>query len=191
MSNREEVISFYSSKLNSRVNIPRDKVCGYRITNPIMKKGYSDGVRADRKNGIVDQTLSRYATEEERGSVDPCEGNTNWLNHRKGLFKEGESLDNQFRINRPEKVVNIFSKNRPLPKNRRGGLGNWEIKRNNFMASPIKPRFVSFDIMEVGDSFAVDYHKRVHAAVSYANKTSGKKFTSKRRGDVIRVWRIQ
>ena len=151
MSNREEAISFYSSKLNSYVNIPRDKVCGYRITNPIMKKGYSDGVRAGRKNGIVDQSLSRYATEEERDSLESCEGNTNWLNHGKGMFKEGESLDNQFRINRPVKVVNIFSKNTSLPKNRRGGLGNWEISRNNFMASPIKPRFVSFDVMEVGE----------------------------------------
>ena len=37
--------TFYSTKRNANVSIANSKVCGYRISNDIMKKGYSDSVR--------------------------------------------------------------------------------------------------------------------------------------------------
>ena len=59
-------VSFYSTKAKKQVEIPSNKVCGYRIANDIMKNGYSDGVKAGIDNGIIGQRLSRFATEEER-----------------------------------------------------------------------------------------------------------------------------
>ena len=37
-----KAISFYSTKRQSNVDIPVDKVCGVRIPNSYMKKKYSD-----------------------------------------------------------------------------------------------------------------------------------------------------
>lgn len=154
-------IDFYSTKQSSNVVIPRNKVCGYRIKNPIMKKGFSDGMRADRTNGVVDQRLSRFATETERKCAGSnCEGNTNWLNH-KVKFNTPESADNQFWIKRPTfKSGTVDNSQRdadPLPKNMRGGLGNKDITRNNFLSSEIRPRFTgdfdqlqALDIAEIG-----------------------------------------
>jgi hypothetical protein len=155
-------ITFYSTKRSSNVAIPRNKVCGYRIKNPMMKKGYSDGMRADRENGVVEQRLSRYATEDERKCAGSnCEGNTNWLNHRKVNFNTPESADNQFWIKRPAfkegTVDNTQTNADPIPKNIREGLGNRDITRNNFLAPAIKARFTgdfdklqALDISEVG-----------------------------------------
>lgn len=154
-------ITFYSTKRSSNVSIPPNKVCGYRIKNPMMKNGYSDGMRADRENGVVNQRLSRYATEDERKCAGSnCEGNTNWLNHRKVHFNTPESADNQFWIKRPtfkEGTVNNSYADPQLPKNMRDGLGNRDITRNNFLAPAIKARFTgdfdklqALDISEVG-----------------------------------------
>ena len=155
-------ITFYSTKRSSNVAIPQNKVCGYRIKNPMMKKGYSDGMRADRENGVVDQRLSRYATEDERKCAGSnCEGNTNWLNHRKVNFHTPESADTQFWIKRPtfkEGTIDDTQINAdPLTENIRGGMGNREITRNNFLSPKIQPRFTgdfdslqALDISEVG-----------------------------------------
>ena len=95
-------IDFYSSKRGDNVSIPRNKVCGYRIKNPIMKKGYSDGVNAPRDNGVVEQRLSRFSTEAERKCAGyNCEGNTNWLNSGKVRFNRAISADQQFNVKRP------------------------------------------------------------------------------------------
>lgn len=147
-------VSFYSTKRNSNVSIPKDKVCGYRIKNPIMKHGYSDGLRAGRNNGVVNQSLSRFSTEAERQCASSiCEGNTNWLNH-KVKFNKPESADNQFSIKRQAfkagEVDNSQVNADPIPKNQRNGLGNKYISRNNFLSPPIKPRFTKdFDALEV------------------------------------------
>ena len=154
-------IDFYSTKRSSIVSIPRNKVCGYRIKNNWTKKGYSDGVKAGSDNGVVNQKLSRFATEREREQAGSnCEGNTNWLNHRKVHFNTPESADNQFWVKRPafkSGTVNNSYAEPQLPKNERGGLGNRDITRNNFLASAIKPRFTgdfdalqALDIAEVG-----------------------------------------
>ena len=74
-------LNFYSTKRSSNVNIPRNKVCGYKIINSWMKDGFSNGIRSGADNGVVDQKLSRFATETERleaGNI--CSGNTNLLN---------------------------------------------------------------------------------------------------------------
>jgi hypothetical protein len=135
-----------------------------------MKNGFSDGVNAGRNNGIVDQRLSRYATEDERKTADSnCEGNTNWLNHRKVRFNTPESADNQFCIKRPAfkegAVANSYA-NPNLPQNKRNGLGNRDITRDNFLAPAIKPRFTgdfdklqTLDISEVGKPESITDNK--------------------------------
>jgi hypothetical protein len=139
--------SFYSSKRNKNVNIPNDKVCGYRIRNEWMKKGYSDGLKADRNNGVVDQRLSRFANEYESvNAMNRCKGNVNWLNHKTGMgFNKPESADNQFIFKRP-----AFKAGQTIPFkqcdsidgiNKRGGMGNRYMSRPNFKASEIKGRF--------------------------------------------------
>ena len=162
-------ITFYSTKRSSNVVIPPNKVCGYRIKNPIMKNGYSDGVNAGRNNGIVEQKLSRYATEDERKCAGSnCEGNTNWLNHRV-RFNTPESADNQFCIKRPAfregAVANSYA-NPNLPQNKRNGLGNRYISRDDFLAPDIKPRFTgdfdklqALDISEVGKPESITDNK--------------------------------
>lgn len=155
-------ITFYSTKKSSIVSIPKNKVCGYRIKNPIMKNGFSDGVRTGRDNGIVNQKLSRFATEQERQEAGLiCEGNTNWLNHKKVRFNTPESADNQFCIKRPSfkaGSIDDTQKNADnIPNNIRGGLGNKDITRINFLAPNIRSRFVgdfealqALDIAEIG-----------------------------------------
>ena len=137
-------IDFYSTKRSGNVSIPRNKVCGYRIKNPIMKKGFSDGMNAPRDNGVVEQRLSRFATEAERQNAGSnCNGNTNWLNSRQVKFNTPESADQQFSINRPsfkEGTTDNSLADPKLPKNIREGLGNRTIIRNNFLAPDIRNR---------------------------------------------------
>jgi len=163
-------VTFYSTKRSSNVDIPRDRVCGYRIKNDWTKTGYSDGVRAGRDNGVVNQRLSRFATEQEREEAGSnCSGNTNWLNH-KVRFNKPESADNQFWIKRPafkEGTVDYTQKEADeLPENIRFGTGNREIVRNNFLAPPIKARFTgdfdalqALDIAEIGKPEAITDNK--------------------------------
>lgn len=151
--------SFYSAKRNANVVIPNDKVCGYRISNSWMKKGYSDGVRAGRDNGVVNQRLSRFSTERQRedaGSV--CTGNRNWINHKTGdAFNPPESTNNQFQIERKAfDAGSIYHETKQVQSidgiNRRIGQGNREIVRPAFMSPTIHGRLpVDFDKLQAMD----------------------------------------
>jgi hypothetical protein len=155
-------VKFYSTQRQSNVFIPANKVCGYRIKNPIMKKGYSSGVRAGIDNGVVNQKLSRFSEDYEAERVYKCEGNTNWLNGRKPQFNKAESADNQFSIKRPSFLEgsSIHSiQAQELKPNNRAGLGNRDITRNNFLASEIKARQFDLEklqIMPISDVYTSD-----------------------------------
>ena len=151
--------TFYSTKRNAEVMIPNSKVCGYRISNSNMAKGYSDGVRAGRDNGVVNQRLSRFSTERQRQEAgSSCAGNVNWINHRTGdNFNPPESAKNQFNIDRKafdagteyeeEKQAQSIS-----GINRRIGQGNREIVRPAFMSPTIHGRLpVDFDKLQAMD----------------------------------------
>lgn len=97
---------FYSTKKKGDVLIPTDKVCGYRIKNDWTKKGYSNGIKAGKDNGVVDQKLSRFATSaESESSKSKCAGSTNWFNHRTGENFNKNKVDDPknkaFSLNRP------------------------------------------------------------------------------------------
>ena len=147
--------TFYSTKRKSDVTVPNSKVCGYRITNSWMNKGYSDGVRSGRDNGVVDQKLSRFATEEARENAGSnCAGNVNWINHRTGgAFTTPESSKNQFIVNRPAFIAGSTYVDRGASSidgiNRRNGMGNRNITRPAFQSSAIKPRMaIGFDRLQ-------------------------------------------
>lgn len=150
--------TFYSTKRNANVVIPNNKVCGYRISNNIMKKGYSDGVRAGLDNGVVNQRLSRFSTERQRedaGSV--CSGNVNWINHKTGdAFNPPESAKNQFNIDRKAFTAGSEYEQeeqvQPLKPNNRIGQGNREIVRPSFMKPTIHARLpIDFDKLQAMD----------------------------------------
>lgn len=146
-------ITFYSTKRSSNVNIPQSKVCGYRITNPIMKNGWSSGLRSGADNGVVNQKLSRFSEDWEAEELKQnCSGNTNWLSGRKPKFNTPESADNQFWVKRPTFLAGTEYDDKnadPIPINERAGLGNRDITRRNFLAPPIKPRFTkSFEELQ-------------------------------------------
>jgi hypothetical protein len=150
--------TFYSTKRNANVMIPNNKVCGYRISNSIMAKGYSDGVRAGRDNGVVNQSLSRFSTERQRedaGSV--CAGNVNWINHKTGdAFVPPESAKNQFNIDRKAFMAGTEYEDKkqvqPLKPNKRIGQGNREIVRPAFMSPTIHARLpIDFDKLQAMD----------------------------------------
>ncbi len=157
-------VDFYSMKRGANVRIPANKVCGYRIKNDWMKDGYSDGVKAGRNNGVVDQRLSRFATQADREKAESnCAGDTNWLNYRGPKFCKVEDIKNQFIIRRP-----TFKEGTVIPPpdegaktdistiNQRSGRGNRIITRPAFMASAIKPRlglgFEAYKMFAIGES---------------------------------------
>ena len=133
---------FYSTKSEKQVNIPNNKVCGYRIKNELTPKGYSNGVRSGNDNGVVSQRLSRFSTAHETDMVGSiCAGNTNWLN--KGVKFNPVDVGSQFELKRPAFKSGTVADKTPdvsLPMNIREGDGNWVMKRNNFLAPPIKGR---------------------------------------------------
>ena len=158
-SNTKMTTTFYSTKRNANVSIANSKVCGYRISNDIMKKGYSDGVRAGRDNGVVNQGLSRFSTErqcEDAGSS--CAGNVNWINYRRGEnFNPPESAKNQFNIDRKGfKSGTIYEEKQTAQSisgiNHRIGQGNREIVRPAFMSPAVHARLpVDFDKLQAMD----------------------------------------
>ena len=139
--------------------IPNNKVCGYRISNDIMKKGYSDGVRAGLDNGVANQRFSRFATERQREDAgSSCAGNVNWINHRKGEnFNPPESAKNQFNINRKAfKAGSIYEEKQTAQSitsiNKRIGQGNREIIRPAFMSPATHARVpIDFDKLQAMD----------------------------------------
>ena len=150
---------FYSTKRNRKVSVPNSKVCGYRISNPTMKNGYSDGVKASRDNGVVNQPLSRFATERQREDAGSnCDGNVNWLNHRTGgTFQPSESNKNHFSLERNGfKAGYIYNEKKQAQSitdiNKRAGQGNFELVRPAFQSSAIAPRRpVDFDKLQALD----------------------------------------
>lgn len=155
-------VNFYSTKRNTNVLIPRNKVCGYRIKNPIMKTGFSDGVKAGIDNGVVQQRLSRFSTKAERlEATSVCDGNANWLNYKRGeSFNKPESANNQFRIQRPFTNVggpyNGAEAQNIDGINKRGGRGNYLIERPNFLAPALKGRntdnFENLQLLSVSEA---------------------------------------
>jgi len=151
--------TFYSTKRNANVSIANSKVCGYRISNNIMKKGYSDGVRAGPDNGVVNQGLSRFSTESQREDAgSSCAGNVNWINYRRGEnFNPPESAKNQFNIDRGGfKAGAIYEEKRTAQSisgiNHRIGQGNREIIRPAFMSPAVHARLpVDFDKLQAMD----------------------------------------
>lgn len=156
-------VSFYSTKAKRNVSIPTDKVCGYRIANDIMKDGYSDGLKSGANNGVVNQRLSRFSTQEEREkSSNSCDGNTNWLNYKRGQnFNKPESADKKFSIDRPMFKAGSFDHERKPAEsidhiNIRNGRGNQLIERDNFLAPDIQsrrvPLFATMEAMTVSEA---------------------------------------
>lgn len=140
---------FYSTKRNSNVNIPNAKVCGYKINNRYMRKGWISGLKAGRDNGIVNQKFSRFSTDTEASEKDcKVSGNVNWLNHKTGddFQKVRQGTSNAIIRNGSRsgtESVNIPS----VPQadmiddiNQRRGTGNRNIVRHNFIAPAIKAR---------------------------------------------------
>jgi hypothetical protein len=151
--------SFYSTKRNANVFIPNNKVCGYRMTNQNMKKGYSDGVKAGLDNGVVNQKFNRFATERQREDAGSnCLGNVNWLNYKRGEnFSLPESANNQFNIDRKAfKAGSIYEEKQTaqsiLDINQRIGQGNREIVRPAFTSPTTHARLpVDFEKLQAMD----------------------------------------
>jgi hypothetical protein len=148
-----KAISFYSTKRHSNVEIPVSKVCGVRIPNSYMKKNYSDGVRTGADNGVVNQRLSRFATETERKeATSNCAGNVNWLNYKPGeTFTPPESANNQFSIKRPLFNIEPSRQADSIDDiNQRSGMGNRRIVRPEFMSPEITARLpLEFDKLQL------------------------------------------
>ena len=149
--------TFYSSKVHKKVNIPDSKVCGYTMRNEYNKRNASSGLRAGLDNGVVNQRLSRYATKCDAEEKHPCDGNTNWLNHKGPEFMKTRG-GTAFNIARPSfKSGVIVSQEQlgsvpPLGPNARKGLGNRDITRNNYIAPQIRGREVlSFERLQAQD----------------------------------------
>jgi len=146
---------FYSSKLKHDVSVPDGKVCGYRTGNNATKKGWSSLVRAGKNNGVVKQTLSRFSTDAEADDVQPCAGNRNWLNANQRLQFNKTRGGSAFEIKRPAyrsgkdyRDIDVP----PLDVNERDGMGNYDITRLNFIAPPIKGRYViPFETLQAQD----------------------------------------
>jgi hypothetical protein len=151
--------TFYSTKRNANVNVPNNKVCGYRIANTIMKKGYSDGVRAGKDNGVINQGLSRFSTERQREDAgSSCAGNVNWLNHKTGdTFNRPESAKHKFTIGRKAFDAGAEYVERVPAQcirgiNHRRGQGNREMIRPSFMSPTSHGRLpVDFDKLQAMD----------------------------------------
>ena len=143
-------IDFYSTKKKGEVSIPNKKVCAARYGNSMMTSGYSNAVRAGSDNGVVNQKLSRFATNdevEEAGKV--CSGNTNWLGYKGPSFGEGITRKQQFNMDRPSslagELLHHSRDGRELTDNQRVGIGNRTIVRDNFLAPELVPRQFGFD----------------------------------------------
>ena len=147
---------FYSSKLKHDVDIPDREVCGYRTGNSATKKGWSSLVRSGKNNGVVNQKLSRFSTDEEADGVQPCNGNRNWLNSNQRLQFNRTRGGSIFEIKRPSfKSGTVVEPDIPVKRldgNDRDGLGNRDITRTNFISPEIRGREVlNFERLQATD----------------------------------------
>ncbi len=141
---------FYSTLLERKVIVPNNRVCGARYTNSATKCGYSNAVRAGRNNGIVEQRLSRFATDLETETANSkCAGNQNWLN-KEIKFKNGPKYSEQYHVDRRamrSNTVKMSTKADSIKDiNKRRGLGNGVVFRKNFKTPDPLPRLpIGFD----------------------------------------------
>jgi hypothetical protein len=74
--------------------------------------------------------------------------------------------------------MNIFSQDRPIPTNKTPSNNRWNLH-----------------LMEVGDSFDINFEQpdaqRLRVAICNYAKRNNKKFTTRREGDKLIVWRIE
>jgi len=157
--------AFYSNARNSDVNIPNNKVCGYKISNRAMSDGWSSGVRSGRDNGVENRKFSRFATDCEAADKNACAGNTNWLNFKRGMDLKEPKPGTRFEIKRekfkagqPMIPLGLLTKSTSRSditpdiniKNNRSGTGNRNITRPMFKAPPVQPRRpISFDKLQL------------------------------------------
>jgi hypothetical protein len=172
--------SFYATTVDGKVKIPDKKVCGYTMRNNYNRRGASSGLKAGRNNGVVNQRLSRFATKHDAEEKHPCDGNTNWLNHKNNIQPDfmktrgGEA----FKLIRPAFYagVNTVEQNNipSLPPQIRAGMGNNYITRNNFKSPPIRPRdAIDFDKLQ-----AIDIETQ-GAKIQLSDKTIAEIFQTK------------
>ena len=152
--------TFFSNALSRPIDIPNDKVCGYRIKNYNTRNGWQSGLRAGLDNGVAPQKFSRFAYDWETKSplVEPCSGNTNWYNHMAGdnLKPISNPTGRPFEITRPayisggtytqtkQATVNIA--------NDRAGVGNRTIIRPAFEEeAPMARSVFDFDRLQALD----------------------------------------
>jgi hypothetical protein len=147
--------NFYCTKLKRSVEIPKKEVCGYRIRNERMKKGFSDGIKANPTT-ICNQRLSRFATSlDSQNASRNCSGNQNWLNPRKYFVKRKEGTRHDIRRSRFLAGTVASPSVEEVPEditNNRVGTGNRLLRRPAFIAPTIKARdIVDFDKLILQD----------------------------------------
>ena len=148
---------FYSTKVHREVNIPDNKVCGYRIKNDATKKGWSSGIRSGKDNGVVPQKFSRFSTDWEAEEKHKCEGNRNWLNENQRISFTKTKQGEPFEFKRPAFKAGVsYIETRQADNidhiNQRTGTGNRQIVRPAFNAPAIKPRqVIDFDKLQALD----------------------------------------
>lgn len=133
---------FHCIRKNQNVRVPNSKVCGFRTSNHMTKKGWSSGLKTNSDNNCGHR-LSRFSTDQEADcATEKCNGNTNWLNYEGVTF-------NKTRVNEPWALErgafragsNYIQKTTPqLPVNNRIGNGNYNLSRPAFLAPDILPR---------------------------------------------------
>lgn len=147
---------FYSAKLKRNVNIPNDKICGYKIAAPETKTGFKVGIRAIKSNGIVDEAIDQVSSELVASTFKPCPGNQNWLNKTK-IFNKPKEMNVDVSItNRPVFLEGDVYKGStyapPLQPSRRSGNGNRELTRPSFKTpKSVGRQVVGFDVLRSQD----------------------------------------
>ena len=151
---------FYSNTLSRPIDIPNDKVCGYRIKNYNTRTGWQSGLRAGLDNGVAPQKFSRFAYDWETKPplVEPCSGNTNWYNHKPGddLRPISNPTGRPFELVRPAyKSGGIYTQTKEATvdiANDRAGVGNRSIIRPAFMEeAPMARSVFDFDRLQALD----------------------------------------
>jgi len=168
--------TFYSSSIQRKVNVPDSKVCGYKMRNEYNKRGFSSGLKAGRNNGVVNQKLSRFATDYDAEVKHQCPGNTNWNNYDGPDFMKTRG-GSAFSLERPayrEGTSSMDFQAQKMPKQIRAGLGNRDITRANFLSPDIRPRnAIDFDKLQ-----AIDIETQ-GAKIQLSDKTIAELFKTK------------
>ena len=152
--------TFYSNALSRPIDIPNDRVCGYRIKNYNTRNGWQSGLRAGLDNGVAPQKFSRFAYDWETKPplVEPCSGNTNWYNHKSGddLRPIPNPDGRPFEITRPAYISGgTYTQTKEATvdiANDRAGIGNRTIIRPAFEEeAPMARTVFDFDRLQALD----------------------------------------